>query len=90
MEKEDCLMEKLNDINEAISYMRQGDIVTGNGKDIFIIKNDRVVRYSEGTQYSLKIDDFIDLYKKNNFYLYEDSVEIEEEKDEAYYRYYKK
>lgn len=83
-------MEKLNDINEAISYMRQGDIVTGNGKDIFIIKNDRVVRYSEGTQYSLKIDDFIDLYKKNNFYLYEDSVEIDEEKDEAYYRYYKK
>ena len=28
--------------------------------------------------------------KKNRFYLYEESVEIDETKDEAYYRYYRK
>ena len=80
-------MEKLKDINEALSYLREGELVTGNGKDIFVFKNDRIYRYDEGTRYSLNVNDFLELYSKNTFYLYEESVEIDETKDEAYYRY---
>jgi len=83
-------MEKLKDISETLKYLKEGDIVSSNGKDQFIIRNKRVYRYFEGNQFSLTLDDFIDLYKNTNFYLYEDSNEIDEDKDEAYYRYYKK
>ncbi|MBQ1566318.1 MAG: hypothetical protein IIZ80_00335 [Erysipelotrichaceae bacterium] len=83
-------MQKLNDITEAIGYLREGDIITGNGKDLFILKNDKVYRYNEGTHYGMSIKDFMELYNKNTFYLYEESVEIDEDKDEAYYRYYRK
>ena len=83
-------MQKLNDITEAIDYLREGDIITGNGKDLFILKNDKVYRYNEGTHYGMSIKDFMELYNKNTFYLYEESVEIDEDKDEAYYRYYRK
>jgi len=83
-------MEKLKDISETLKYLKEGDIVSSNGKDQFIIRNKRVYRYFEGNQFSLTLDDFIDLYKNSSFYLYEDTNEIDEEKDEAYYRYYKK
>ena len=83
-------MQKLSDINEALSYLREGDIVTGNGKDLFVMKNDRIYRYSDGSRFGLSIKDFVELYNKNTFYLYEESVEIDESKDEAYYRYYRK
>lgn len=83
-------MIRLNDIGEALNYLRDGEILTSNGKDQFILKNERVYRYDSGTHFSLDVKDFYDLYKKTVFYLYEDSVEIDLEKDEAYYRYYKK
>ena len=83
-------MQKLSDINEALSYLREGDIITGNGKDLFVMKNDRIYRYNEGSCFGLSIKDFVELYNKNTFYLYEESAEIDETKDEAYYRYYRK
>ena len=83
-------MQRLNDASEALEYIREGDIVTTDGKDQFLERNGRVLRYSEGTRYSLEIKDFLELYQKTVFYLYEESAEIDEEKDEAYYRYYRK
>ncbi|MBR0418772.1 MAG: hypothetical protein IJI66_06360 [Erysipelotrichaceae bacterium] len=83
-------MQKLTDIREAVSYLQEGDIVTSNGKDFYVLKNDKVHIYSNGSHYSLELSDFARLYNKNTFYLYEESAEIDETKDEAYYRYYRK
>lgn len=83
-------MQKLNDINEAISYLRDGDIITSTGKDQLVFKNNKVYIYNQGNHFGLEIKDFMELYKKTVFYLYEDAITIDEEKDEAYYRYYKK
>ena len=83
-------MQKLNDIKEAVSYLGEGEIITCNGKDQFIMKNKRVYRYYDGSNYGLDINDFIDLYRNSSFYLYEEAVEIDDLKDEEYYRYYKK
>ena len=83
-------MQKLNDIKEAIAYLKEGDIITSNGKDQFILKNKKVYRYFDGSHYSLEPKDFMDLYKTTNFYLYEEPSEIDEKKDEEYYRYWKK
>ncbi len=83
-------MELLKDMNEVLSYLREGEVVTCNGKDLFVLKGEKVWRYAEGTRFPLSLKDFIELYMKNRFYLYEESVEIDETKDEAYYRYYRK
>ena len=83
-------MQKIKDINEAISYLKQGDILTENGKNNFVFKNNRIYNYNEGTRYSLELEDFVKLFNKNTFYLYEESAEIDENKDEDYYRYYRK
>lgn len=83
-------MQKLNDIKETISYLNEGEIVTSNGKDQFVMKNKKVYRYCDGTSFSLSIKDFSELYKNTDFYLYEEALEIDDKKDEEYYRYYKK
>ncbi len=83
-------MQKLKDVNEAIGYLREGDVITMSGKDLFFFKEEKVHCYSKGNHFNLDIKDFLELYNKNTFYLYEESVEIDETKDEAYYRYYRK
>lgn len=83
-------MQKLNDVKEVLSYLNEGEIVTSNGKDQFVMKNKKIYRYSDGSHYGLNQNDFIDLYRNSNFYLYEEPLEIDDKKDEEYYRYYKK
>ena len=83
-------MIRVNDINEAIAYLQEREIINSNGKDQFILLDKKVYRYYEGNQFGLPLRDFKDLYKNTTFYLYEDSVVVDEEKDEAYYRYYQK
>ena len=83
-------MQKLRDINEAISYLEEGEILTENGTNRFVIRDDRVGCYDSGTRFSLDLKEFKKLYQKNSFYLYEETVQIDEDKDEAYYRYYRK
>lgn len=83
-------MQRINDINETIAYLNEGDIVTSNGKDQFVMKDKKIYRYDAGSKYGLSLNDFVELYRKTNFYLYEESFSIDEKKDEEYYRYYKK
>lgn len=84
-------MERLRDINEALLYLKDKEVLTNDGKTLFVYKRSRVFVYSDGSSYSLEPDEFRELFSKTVFYLYEDnSSEIDQEKDEAYYRYYRK
>lgn len=84
-------MEKLNNLGEAIEYLKSNAILTSNGTDQFVYRKGKISRYFGGSSFSLSIDDFMLLYAKTDFYLYQNSTnEIDEDKDEAYYRYYKK
>lgn len=83
-------MEKIRDISEALTYLKQGDLLTGNGNDRFLYKNEKIHVYDEGTHFVLSEEDFMELYASKRFYLYEESAEIDETKDEAYYRFYRK
>jgi len=82
-------MQKLNGVIEAISYLKEGEIITSNGKDQFVMKDKKIYHYGN-SHFGLDIDDFKQLYKTSDFYLYEETIEIDDTKDEAYYRYYKK
>ena len=84
------LMRKMRDISEAILYLKDGEILTGSGKERFILKQEKICCYNDGTRFSLTEEEFLQLYQKSSFYLYEETAEIDETKDEAYYRYYRK
>ncbi len=83
-------MQKLRDINEAMAYLKEGEILTENGTNRFVLREERISCYENGTRFSLDPDEFRELYQKNSFYLYEETVQIDEDKDKAYYRYYRK
>ncbi|MBR2685455.1 MAG: hypothetical protein IKE59_05340 [Erysipelotrichaceae bacterium] len=84
-------MKKCEDFHEAIAYLNEGEMLTTKDLDQFFIHKDRVVRRFRGSHYTLSFEDFKELYRDTVFYLYEEVQEtVDLEKDEAYYRYYKK
>ena len=84
-------LETVKDINEAIYLLKSGEILTSLKKDKFIYKKSGIYRYFDGSCFVLKEEDFFELYKDIDFYIYKDeSVTIDQEKDEVYYRYYRK
>ena len=83
-------MKKLDSIIEAIDYLKEGDIVTSDGKDQFVLRKDRIYRYFDGSVFPLSLEDFIDLYRKTVFFLYEEEAIVDDGKDEVYYRFYRK
>ena len=83
-------MQKLRDINEAMVYLKEGEMLSENGTNRFVMRDGRISCYDSGPRFSLDLKEFKELYQKNSFYLYEETVQIDEDKDEAYYRYYRK
>ena len=84
-------MEKINSFNEVLYYLKERQLLTSDNKDIFVYKKDRICRYFNGSCVKMDIESFSELYGKETFYLYEDDKAfIDDEKDEAYYRYYRK
>ena len=84
-------MDKIEGMNEVLYQLKDRQLLTSGRKDIFVWKKERVYRYFGGSCIVMNLEDFIDLYGEESFYLYEDnSSSIDDEKDEAYYRYYRK
>ncbi len=78
------------DINEALKLLKEGILLKDN-KTIFVFKNNKFCCYFDGSLVKINEEDFIELYKNDNFYIFEDKeIIIDETKDEDYYRYYKK
>lgn len=84
-------MEKLEDIEQAIIYMKAGAILTTSRYDEFLMEKGKIRRRFDGSSVLMRLEDFIDLFQNLPFYvLKDDENEIDEKKDEEYYRYYKK
>ena len=83
-------MQKIENVIDALAYLNDGEILTTNNIDQFILKDKNIHRYSEGNHFIINVNDYLSLYKNTPFYIYEDGAEIDDSKDEAYYRYYKK
>ena len=84
-------MEKLNNIQEAILALKDKEILSTNKKDRYVFKRNNIYVYNNGTSFVLTLDDFKELYKEKTFYVFEEEGSfIDNDKDEAYYRYYRK
>lgn len=84
-------MEKVKDFNEALFYLKEGAVLTSDGINMIIMRHQRYYVCSKGSSYTLNETDFFELFKDCNLYCYEDTgAEIDLNKDEDYYRYYRK
>ena len=85
------VMEKIDSFEETLMYLKDKAVITSDGRNLFYLSNGHVVNKFNGNSVKMKKEDFIELYKDETFYLKEDnSIFIDDEKDEDYYRYYKK
>lgn len=84
-------MEKIESFELVLDYLKERVLLTTNGKNTFVLRKDRVICRQEGSSYKLTLEDFRQIHGKDVFYVMEDrDAFIDESKDEAYYRYYKK
>ena len=84
-------MEKIASFEEVLLYLKDKAVISTNGKNMFYLKDGNIIHKFNGNSISIKKEDFIALYKDEEFYLLDDDgAYIDEQKDEAYYRYYKK
>ena len=83
-------MNKIEEIISAIEYLNNGEYLTSDGQNLFYLKDNKIKIKDKNANYSLNIEDFMKLYKNVIFYIYKNDIEIDDSKDEAYYRFYKK
>ena len=84
-------MKKIENQEEMLCYLKQKQRVYIAKDDFFIMKDDNIYEFNKGSRFILSYEDFIALYEQKDFYYLEDDNSfIDNDKDEAYYHYYKK
>ena len=83
-------------LSEALAYLQEQEILVSIQKGQLIyygMRNEKVVVQSASARYVLRIEDFIEMFKNECFYIYEknnEQVEISKEKDDEYYGWFRK
>lgn len=83
--------EQVYKINEVVELMKDNIIfysIDSKGrKVIYVMRNKKIIVQSNAYKLSLDKDEFISLYKNEEFYLFEEENEafVDEEKDKEYY-----
>ena len=83
--------EQVYKITEVVELMKDNIIfysIDNRGrKVIYVLKNKKIIVQSNAYKLSLDKDEFISLYKNEEFYLFDEENEalVEEEKDKEYY-----
>ena len=84
-------MKKIENQEEMLCYLKQKQRLYIAKDDFFIMKDDNIYEFNKGSRFILSYEDFIALYEQKDFYYSEDDNSfIDNDKDEAYYHYYKK
>lgn len=83
--------EQVYKITEVVELMKDNIIfysIDNKGrKVIYVLKNKKIIVQSNAYKLSLDKDEFLSLYKNEEFYLFEEENEafVDEEKDKEYY-----
>ena len=84
-------MKKIENQEDMLCYLKQKQRLYIAKDDFFIMKDDNIYEFNKGSRFILSYEDFIALYEQKDFYYLEDDNSfIDNDKDEAYYHYYKK
>lgn len=81
-------MEKIETFAETLDYLKQGLVVTLANGNYFVFSKERIVSYFSQNRVVMSLQNFIELYGKETFYLYEDNSSfVDPLKDEEYYAF---
>ena len=81
-------MDEFIEVNEAVNLLKDGIILKDINKSLFVYKKEKIHVYSTNSSYSLKIDEFIELFKDDKFIIEDfDDNTIDVEKDKEYYSF---
>lgn len=85
-------MEPIMSFEEVIQKLKEYEIVATIQEKVttfYSYRNEKIYCKQANGQYILSVEEFIQLYQKENFYLYRPKQEetISLEKDEEYYRW---
>lgn len=84
-------MEKIDHFTQVLHHLKAGEKIIHGVEDYFLLKQGKVIHYQKGNRYCLSLSLFEKLFSQEEFYLHEDyPLEIDELKDEEYYRHYQK
>lgn len=79
-------LEVIEDVYIVIKLLKEKKILFLTNKTFFIMKNNKIRVFNTNVSYALKIDEFIDLYKNQKFYVYEENDETYDFlRDDEYY-----
>ena len=81
-------MQKIESFKMVIRYLKDREILLTADRQAFWYDKGQITVNSPKARYHLSMDDFIELYQKETFYLYKNQEEsIDTQKDEEYYRW---
>ena len=85
----DYIEEDIFLINEAISYLKEGEILLSidNNSSLFKYKNNKVLIVNKNYKSYITLNEFLELYKDVKFIIYnpKDNELVDEFKDKEYY-----
>ena len=71
---------------EAVNYLKDGEIVLTVNRTSFYLDGDHITVHTPNTRYKLTLNEFKELFIKEELFLYIPSNDgIDTEKDDAYY-----
>lgn len=81
-------MDKIVEVNEALQLLKDKLILKDFNASRFIYKKKRIYVYSSNSSYSLKMEEFLELFKDSKFIIedFEEEI-IDLEKDKEYYSF---
>lgn len=79
-------MEKVNSFVEALEALKANFLLIDDRKSIYYFSNNKFFVLKKGSRFILDEKDFLNLYKEQIFYFYENEIfSLDEQKDIEYY-----
>lgn len=79
-------MEKIESFQFVLDYLKNKEVVITKNKTSFSLLDGKISVHTKNCHYSITIDEFKELFSKEEFYLYTNiQSSIDEEKDADYY-----
>ncbi len=81
-------MSDILNYQKALELLKKGIVLTDdNINSFYVMRNDNLINYRNGSRYALCIEDFESLFKNHTFRIYEEESGIDENKDSEYYSF---
>lgn len=81
-------MKEIFNVVEALEILKEKIILKDNFNNRFVCRKSKIYVYSSNSSYCLSFNDFLDIFKNNQFIIEDfDEISIDPLKDKEYYNF---